>query len=111
LGAFVFGGAHEPFDAHCESGRHALRSVDQVAFEIAVGKPHLVFVGLSGPKARARGLIDDRLRDLEVGGKLADFALQQPPQRQQICAAIAVLREVADGQLTAVAGATCGAAA
>src|SRR5262249_58283202 len=56
-------------------------------------------------EAGTRGLVDDRLRVLEIGGKLTHLALQQTAERQQIHRAVAVLGEVADGQLAAVAGA------
>ena len=46
-----------------------------------------------------------RSRHAEVAGELADLALDQAAERQQVGAAVAVLGEVADGELAAVAGA------
>ena len=77
----------------------------QVGVELLVAETHLAFVGLAAPQAGRRRLVDHRLRYAEVARQLAHGRLGEVAQRQQIDAAVAVLGEVADGQLAGIAGA------
>ena len=77
----------------------------QVGVELLVAEAHLALVGLAAPQAGRRRLVDDRLRHAEVARELAHGRLGEVAQGQQVDAAVAVLGEVADGQLAGVAGA------
>src|SRR2546422_9189096 len=92
----VLAEAHEPLDAHRERRGDGLRPVVEISLEIRVGEAHFFFVGLPKPEAGARRALDDRRRDVQLARHGAHFALDELTDRQQIAAAVAVLREVAD---------------
>ncbi len=58
--ALVLAGSNHAFEPQRQRRRDAFGTVDQVALEIAVAESHLLFVRLTGPETRARGLVDDR---------------------------------------------------
>ncbi len=103
--AFVVARASQPLDLQAESGRDRARTLDQVALEVGICEPHLGFVGLAVPQAGAWRLVDDPRRHPELAGHGPHVALQQPPDRQHVHAAVAVLGEITDRQLAPVAGA------
>ena len=96
--------AHEPINLFGQRRRDRAGAVVEISLEIGVGEAHLGFVGLTDPETRARRLLDDRRRDAQLARELAHLALHQVADRQEIDAAVAVLREVAEHELAAVAG-------
>src|SRR5437773_9744150 len=96
--------ARQPLDAHRQSGRHRLWTFLDVSLELRVCKPHFVLIELAEPQACAWRPIDDGPWHAKLLRHLANLALQEMADRQQIGAAVAVLREVPDGQLRSIAG-------
>ena len=100
----VIGRTHQPLDAHRQGRGHGVRSVGEVILEIAVRKPHIGLVGLAQPQPGARRLLENRRGDLERPRQRLDLALQERADRQHVRPPVAVLREVANRELAAVAG-------
>ena len=70
--------------------------------ELVIRETHLDLVHLSQPESRAWRFSDDRFRHAELARGRDHFALEQTADGQQVDAAVAVLREVADRQFAAV---------
>src|SRR5437899_12823870 len=75
---------------------------EEDAIQLVVRDPELPFVGLTGPQAGGRHLLDDLRRQGEITGHLPHLRLVQIPNREEVRSAIPMEGKVAAEKLTLV---------
>src|SRR3989442_3072333 len=75
---------------------------EEDAIQLVVRHPELSFVGLTGPQAGGRHLLDDLRWESEITGHLPHLRLVQIPDREEVRGAISMEGKVAAEQLALV---------
>src|SRR5690606_4789361 len=87
----------KPCNARLELG--ATLSRQEVAVQLSVGHPQLLFVGLPFPKPSRRRFADDLVGDSQFPGQLPHLGFHQSPKRHEVDAGVAKFGEITDREL------------